>query len=131
MNGKIKKEIGYYNVDLTEEGLKDTIFKNFSSPIKVLQWHGDAFDLPAGATLLASSVDCANQAFCYGDRTYGMLFHNEFTPNMVNNQIILDKDWIHKDFEFNDAKVRQEAEEHKSLMEKQCSTLMDNFLALI
>ena len=130
INGKIKKEIGYYNVDLTEEGLKDLIFKNFSSPVKVLEWHGDAFTLPKGAVLLATSPDCINQAFRYGEKTYGILFHNEFTPAMVNNLISLDYDWIHKDFEFNDAKVRQEAEDYKSLMQKQCSMLMDNFLAL-
>ncbi len=50
---------------------------------------------------------------------------------MVNNLIALDKEWIHKDFEFNDEKVRQEAEEYKSIMEKQCSDLLDNFLSLI
>jgi GMP synthase (glutamine-hydrolysing) len=131
VNGKIRKEIGYYNVDLTDEGLKDPIFKSFTTPTKVLQWHGDAFDLPAGAILLASSTDCANQAFRYGNKTYAMLFHNEFTPEMVNNLIVLDKDWIHKDFEFNEEKVGQEAGEYKSLMQKQCSMLMDNFLSLI
>lgn len=130
VNGKIKKEIGYYNVDLTPEGLKDPIFKNFTSPVRVLQWHGDAFDLPRGATLLATSPDCANQAFRYGDKTYGILFHNEFTPKMVDNLIEIDKVWIHKDFNFEDEKVRQQAKEYKSLMEKQCSMLMDNFLSL-
>ncbi len=131
VNGKIKKEIGYYNIDLTEEGLKDPIFKNFTTPTKVLQWHGDAFDLPAGATLLATSADCTNQAFRYRNKTYSMLFHNEFTPAMVNNLIVLDKEWIHKDFEFNDEKVCQQAEEYKFLMEKQCSNLLDNFLSLV
>ncbi len=131
INGKIKKEIGYYNVDLTEEGLKDPIFKNFTSPVKVLEWHGDAFDLPKGATLLATSPDCINQAFRYGDKTYGTLFHNEFTPAMINNLIAVDSDWIHKDFEFSDTEVQNQAREYKSLMQKQCATLMDNFLTLI
>ena len=81
VNGKIKKEIGYYDIGLTKAGLKDPIFKNFTSPVKVLEWHGDAFEMPADATLLATSADCVNQAFRYGDKTYGMLFHNEFfTP---------------------------------------------------
>lgn len=131
VNGKIKKEIGYYDVDLTEEGVKDQIFKNFSSPVKVLQWHGDAFSLPEGSILLATSPDCANQAFRYGDKTYGLLFHNEFTPEMVNNLIAIDREWVHKDFSFDEEKVQKEAEEHKSLMKKQCSMLLDNFLSLV
>jgi GMP synthase (glutamine-hydrolysing) len=130
IDGKIKKEIGYYDVDLTEEGKEDSLFRGFSSPVKVLQWHGDAFDLPEGAILLATSPDCHNQAFRYGDKTYGMLFHNEFTQAMVNNQIALDRSWIYEDFEFNAAKVNQEAEEYKSLMRKQCFMLMDNFLKI-
>ena len=131
INGKVKKEIGYYDVALTDEGLKDPIFKNIPSPVKVLQWHGYAFTLPKDTVLLASSPDCTNQAFRYGDKTYGMLFHNEFIPDMVNNLISIDHEWIHKDFSFDDKKVRQEAEEYKSQMEKQCSILMDNFLSLI
>lgn len=81
--GKKVKEIGYYNVDLTKEGQKDPIFIGFTSPVKVLQWHGDAFDLPTGAELLATSPHCTNQAFKFGNNAYGMLFHNEFTPEMV------------------------------------------------
>ena len=131
VNGKIKKEIGYYDIGLTKAGLKDPIFKNFTSPVKVLEWHGDAFEMPADATLLATSADCVNQAFRYGDKTYGMLFHNEFTSEMVDGLIVIDRDWIHTDFEFNDAKVSQEAKEYKLLIQKQCSMLMDNFISLI
>ena len=131
IDGKRVKEIGYYNIDLTREGEIDPIFKNFISPIKVLQWHGDAFDLPNGATLLSTSVDCKNQAFRYGDKTYGMLFHNEFTPEMVNRLMEIDKEWIHKDFNFDYERVRKEAEEYKSLMKKQCKQLMDNFVSVL
>ncbi len=40
-DGKKVKEIGYYDVDLTNEGQKDQIFEGFTSPVTVLQWHGD------------------------------------------------------------------------------------------
>ncbi len=130
-DGKRIKEIGYYNVELTPDGKEDKIFQSFSSPIKVLQWHGDAFDLPGGATLLATSKDCVNQAFRFGEKAYGMLFHNEFTPQMVEKQIEIDKKWIHENFIMDEEKLKQEAKENAGLMEQQCQKLLDNFISTI
>ncbi len=45
----------------------------------VLEWHGDAWDLPAGATRLAESATWPNQTFSYGDKTLAIQFHLEFT----------------------------------------------------
>ena len=48
-----------------------------------MHWHGDVFDLPAGATSLARSAQTRTQAFVFGERAYGMLFHLEYTlPQM-------------------------------------------------
>ena len=49
------KEIGWSNVMLNQAGYKD-LFKGISAKsIKVFQWHGDTYDLPAKATIMASS----------------------------------------------------------------------------
>lgn len=130
-NGKKLKEIGYYNVDLTEDGQKDPIFTGFTSPVKVLQWHGDAFDLPNGAVLLATSPNCINQAFRFGSNAYGLLFHNEFTPEMVQNQIRVDKAWIHDGFEMDENQLLQQAKDNAGLMRQQCNRLFDNFFNLM
>jgi len=77
------KEIGWYSVDLTPAGAADPLFAGLASPVPVFQWHGDAFDLPTGAIPLASSPLCAHQAFRYGERVYGLLFHLELTPAII------------------------------------------------
>ena len=78
------KEIGWYSLQITEQGQQDPLFRG-SAPIEtVFQWHGDTFDLPEGSVLLASSEQCKNQAFRHGANAYGLQFHLEMTPEMID-----------------------------------------------
>lgn len=129
-SGKKVKEIGYYTIDLTFEGKQSPIFKDFKQSVDVLEWHGDAFDLPKDAALLASSPLCRNQAFSYKN-AFGLLFHFEFTPDMIAKQIETDKGWIHTDFELDEVKLLKQAREKESIMKEQSDKLMKNFLAVI
>jgi GMP synthase (glutamine-hydrolysing) len=69
-------EVGLLPVDLTSEAAEDPVFGGAPSSFPTLQWHGDSFDLPEGATLLASSPAYPHQAFRVG-RSYGLQFHIE------------------------------------------------------
>ena len=71
------REIGASDVSLTKEGAADPLFAGLPDPLRVMQWHGDAFELPRDATLLATAPACENQAFRAGERAYGVLFHPE------------------------------------------------------
>jgi GMP synthase (glutamine-hydrolysing) len=54
----------------------------------VLHWHGDTFDLPEGATLLASTEICANQAFSWGRNALAFQFHPEATAARLEQWFI-------------------------------------------
>ena len=77
------KEIGWYPIELLPQAAEDRLFNGCEPKNIVFQWHGDTFDLPAGAVQLARSSHCEQQAFRYGDSAYGLQFHMEVTPAMV------------------------------------------------
>ncbi|WP_257541704.1 glutamine amidotransferase [Sphingobium sp. CFD-1] len=68
------KEIGFKPVTLSPAGERSPLVALGGAP--VLHWHGDTFDLPAGAEHLASTDICLNQAFSYGN-ALGLQFHPE------------------------------------------------------
>lgn len=81
------KEFGWYPVSITPHGQVDSLLGYLPEKPIVFQWHGDGFDLPAGALRLASSVDYENQAFRVGKKIYGLQFHLEVTPRMIERWI--------------------------------------------
>jgi len=50
----------------------------------VLHWHGETFELPPGARLLASSAACRHQAFQLGERAIGLQFHLEMSDESLH-----------------------------------------------
>lgn len=77
------KEIGWAPVYWTEAAQRDRLFHGLNSPETVLHWHGETFDLPAGAEWLAWSDACRNQAFRLGPCAYGLQYHLEVTPEII------------------------------------------------
>ncbi len=73
------REIGWWQVELTEQAGKTDMSDFLPSPLTVLQWHGDTFDLPRGAIPLARGDLVENQAFLYDGRVLGLQFHLEST----------------------------------------------------
>ncbi len=77
------KEIGWAPVTFTDAAQRDPVLGGFDGSEVIFHWHGETFDLPPGAELLASSAACRNQVFRLGGRTYGLQFHLEVTPDMI------------------------------------------------
>jgi len=78
-----RPEIGWAPIALHDAGRADPVLRELPEGAAVFHWHGDTFELPPGATLLASSEACARQAFRIGRAAYGLQFHLEVTPEMV------------------------------------------------
>jgi GMP synthase (glutamine-hydrolysing) len=72
------KEIGWKPLLLTDAG-QNSPLAAFADQTPVLHWHGDTFDLPEGAALLASSDLYPHQAFSWGERVLALQFHIETT----------------------------------------------------
>lgn len=76
-------EVGWFPV-WRADALDEACFV-FPPRVELLHWHGETFALPAGATLLASSAACRNQAFQLGRRVIGLQCHPEMTPEIVSD----------------------------------------------
>ena len=84
MGGRVykgaKKELGWQTVSLTGEGEKG-LFAGAHKEMRVFQWHGDTYDLPPGATVLAHSK-LYPQAFRIGS-AIGVQFHLEVDERLI------------------------------------------------
>jgi len=77
-------EIGFGSVELTKEARRDPVFATLPHPLPVFHWHGDTYDLPNGALLLARNANYEHQAFRFGRNAYGLQFHVELDSNTWN-----------------------------------------------
>jgi len=86
-----EKEIGWFDIHFTEAASDDALFRDIRGPETVFHWHGETWELPPGAELLAWSRACRNQAFRVGRDIYGLQFHLEVTPAMIEDWQIQDQ----------------------------------------
>jgi GMP synthase (glutamine-hydrolysing) len=75
-----RPEIGFAPVEVLDP--TDPIVGSLAPAANVLHWHGDVFELPKGAQLLAFSAQTENQAFRLGN-AWGLLFHPEADAALV------------------------------------------------
>jgi GMP synthase (glutamine-hydrolysing) len=81
-----KPEIGWYEVETTDQGRDDPLFSGTPDRFEAFQWHSYQFDQPPSAVLLARSPVCL-QAFRIGETSWGIQFHAEVSKEIAT-------DWI-------------------------------------
>lgn len=82
-----EREIGWLPVRLTPWGKSSPAFAGFPEAFSPFHWHGDTFAIARGASCLASSEACANQAFAVGAKLVGLQFHLETTTESMESLI--------------------------------------------
>jgi len=82
----LQKELGWDEMTLTKEGRASPL--GAIEGVRVLNWHGDTFDLPLGTTRLASTKITPNQAFAYGPKVLALQFHVELPQRDLERWLI-------------------------------------------
>lgn len=72
-----QRELGFEPVHPTAAAADDPLLSVFGDGDRGFQWHQDTFELPAGATLLATGEDVPLQAYRVGDLAWGIQWHFE------------------------------------------------------
>ncbi len=87
-----ENEIGWFDIELTSVAQSGGLFFDTGNKMKVFHWHGDTFDLPRNAALLASSACTKNQAYIYKDKVLALQFHLEPTLDSLMQMIEAGRD---------------------------------------
>ena len=78
-----EKEIGWFDVEFSEESRSTPFFAEFPEQSTVFHWHGETFSLPPSCTPLARSEGCENQGFYCGSNIFALQFHLELLSNGI------------------------------------------------
>jgi GMP synthase-like glutamine amidotransferase len=82
-----EKEIGWFDIQFSTWAQNSSLFSHMGKSLKTFHWHGDTFDLPERAILLASSAGCKNQAYIYKEKVLALQFHPEPTMQSLQQMI--------------------------------------------
>ena len=118
---QVPSEIGILDVELTDEGLKDSLFKGTPTQQKCLQWHSvRVAQAPENSVVLAKSALCPIQAMRVGDNAWSMQYHVEIEPDTVAN-------WA-KVSAYHQALINTLGEEGYDILSKGADDNMSSFL---
>lgn len=131
LGAKVKKapikEIGWGKVILTPKGIQDPLLARLPREFSVFQWHEDTFGLPSKGTLIAESISCKNQAFRFGRNAYGLQFHVEVTPEIIES-------WVENangDHTVNADLIMEETKKRWESLKRHADIIYENFINMI
>ncbi len=120
-------EIGWSPLTLTAAGRASPL-RHLSSP--VFHWHGEAFELPVGATNLASTRLTPHQGFSWGKATLAMQFHPEVTRQGLEQWYVGNSSEL-RELKLKPGELRRSAAAHGADMQAQGAEVLKAWLAAI
>ncbi|MBI5047773.1 MAG: type 1 glutamine amidotransferase [Deltaproteobacteria bacterium] len=126
-----KKEIGWYDVELTDDGKRDGLFIGLPDEFTVFQWHGDTFDIPENSKCLAFSELFPHQVIKVGKKAYGLQFHLEVTEEMIREWIdVNDKELASVKAYINPKNILKDTSKHIKTIHRYGEAVFSRFLNL-
>jgi len=122
-----QKEIGWSKLSIsdTENNLLSALIDT-----PVLHWHGDTFDLPKQAELLASSEIYPNQAFSVGKNILALQFHLEVAAESLEKWLIGHSCEL-RNAEINIPALRADNEKYAMSLETVATAILRNYMKQI
>jgi GMP synthase-like glutamine amidotransferase len=127
MRGARRYEVGWEPVSF--HGVGTDVLAGIPSRAPMLHWHGDTFDLPHDARLLASTPACPQQAFQLGSRQFGLQFHCETNREDIAAFLREDAEFVVKaNGQQGAAQLRQETDRYFEEFRSVGDRLLSNIL---
>ncbi len=82
-----RREIGWFDLKKHPHLSSLPLVERFPDRLEAFHWHGDTFDIPEGAVLLASTEACKHQGFLWGQKVLALQFHLETTSESLERLI--------------------------------------------
>lgn len=82
------KEIGWWLVQVIKNDKTASLTASLPDELTIFHWHGDTFDLPAGAVHLFKTDVCPHQGYVLNNQVAGLQFHPEATPDLVEQMVL-------------------------------------------
>jgi GMP synthase (glutamine-hydrolysing) len=111
------KEIGWASISLSGAAIQNYFSALDNTELKVLHWHGDTFDLPSDATLLASTYYYANQAFSVGKNILALQFHLEVLPEYFERWLVGNSSELAKVSDISIQQLRDDAKQYGAALQ--------------
>lgn len=121
------KEIGWFNIQKTEDAGLSRLAEIWPESIEAFHWHGDTFELPSNTVQIARSAACENQGFIKDDRIVALQFHMEITKQGLENLMANCRNEI-TDAPYVQTPAEMVSDDQKF---KKINTVMINFLNLL
>lgn len=94
-----KREIGFEPITMTPDAAGDRLLGHYVTGDRVFQWHKDTFELPDGASVLATGERVPLEACRVNDVTWATQFHFEIDADEIDSWLqsedpaALERDW--------------------------------------
>lgn len=123
-----EKEIGWYGMELTAAGEKSALRYLSKQHCSMLHWHGETFDLPDNAVLLASTEKYVHQAFSYKNNVLALQFHPEVTQQGMEKWFIGHIGEIKQIQHVSVEKLRKDTRQYANQLEMQAELFFNSWV---